>query len=70
MKILQYRYQHRNDFTAIIICEHCQSTQKLITGYDDAFYHHCVLPAIHCDSCGKNRAGECRAVPPQEEAAA
>jgi hypothetical protein len=38
-------------------CEHCAHTQKLDTGYDDAFYHQRVIPTMTCESCGKNRAG-------------
>ena len=50
--------QHRNDFTATLKCEHCESTQKLTTGYHDAFYHEKVIPAIACHACGKKRDGE------------
>lgn len=49
--------QHRNDFTATLKCEHCESSQKLTTGYNDHFYHACVIPEIGCDSCGKRRDG-------------
>ncbi|HIE4430010.1 TPA: hypothetical protein ACXM9H_000981 [Burkholderia multivorans] len=49
--------QHRNDFTATLECEHCHSTQKLDSGYHDAFYHNKVIPAIDCHSCGKRRDG-------------
>ncbi|WP_369065280.1 hypothetical protein [Burkholderia gladioli] len=50
--------QHRNDFTATLECEHCGSTQRLGSGYHDAFYHKKVIPAIACHSCGKKRNGE------------
>jgi hypothetical protein len=50
--------QMGNDFTAILACEHCTSTQKLSSGYDDSYYHNNVLPAITCVACGKNRAGD------------
>jgi Zn ribbon nucleic-acid-binding protein len=49
--------QHRNDFTATLACEHCESTQKLDSGYHDAFYHEKVIPAIGCVACGKRRDG-------------
>lgn len=49
---------HRNDFSAIMECEHCQSEHKLITGYNDDNYHQNVIPAMKCKSCGKNRAGD------------
>jgi len=49
--------QHGRDFTALIVCEHCATHAKLDTGYNDAYYHDHVLPAITCGTCGKNRAG-------------
>jgi hypothetical protein len=49
--------QHRNDFTAMLKCEHCGSTQKLDSGYHDDFYHSKVIPEIGCHSCGKRRDG-------------
>lgn len=58
MKIKEYTDSHRNDFCAIMECEHCGSTQKLTTGYDDNYYHEHVIPAMTCKSCGKNRSGE------------
>jgi hypothetical protein len=57
MKILTILSQNRNDFTAILECEHCANTQKLMTGYDDDFYHNKVLPSITCQLCKKDRAG-------------
>ena len=53
MKIKKITYQHRNDFHALLECEHCQHVQELKTGYDDAYYHQKVLPAMECKSCGK-----------------
>ena len=49
--------QHRNDFTASLKCEHCESKQKLGNGYHDAYYHEKVIPAIACHACGKRRDG-------------
>ena len=57
MKIKQVTSQCRNDFTAIMVCEHCGAEEKLTTGYDDAYYHETVIPNMHCASCGVNRAG-------------
>lgn len=57
MKIKQRTWQHRNDFSALMECEHCGHVQKLTSGYDDNFYHDRVIPAMHCSGCGKNRAG-------------
>lgn len=62
MKIAQILDQHRNDFTATMECEHCDTQQKLTTGYDDRNYHENVIPAMHCPACGKNRAGDVKAV--------
>lgn len=58
MKIKEILNHHRNDFTATMECEHCGHVQKLTTGYNDAYYHDRVIPAMTCGGCGKNRAGE------------
>ena len=55
MKILEYTFQHRNDFSAIIECEHCQHQEELKGGYHDTYYHNTVLPARKCSSCGQSR---------------
>lgn len=57
MKVKQITWQHRNDFKAIMECEHCGHEQNNNSGYSDSFYYQRVIPAIHCDSCGKNRYG-------------
>lgn len=61
MRIVEVTSQHRNDFCADMTCEHCGVEEKLKTGYDDAYYHNHVIPAMHCRSCGKNRAGDLKA---------
>ncbi len=53
MKILKKTSQSRRDFTAILICEHCNHEQELKSGYDDSYYHANVIPEIKCQSCGK-----------------
>ncbi len=58
MRIKQVVSQHRNDFTAIMICEHCSHEWRNAAGYDDAYYHGEVIPDMHCKECGKNRAGD------------
>lgn len=58
MKIKEITSEHRNDFSATMECEHCGRTQKLTTGYHDNYYHTRVIPAMNCNWCGKNRAGE------------
>ena len=57
MKIKTISSEHRSDFTAIMECEHCASTQRLTSGYHDNYYHTSVIPALTCVKCGKNRAG-------------
>jgi plasmid rolling circle replication initiator protein Rep len=61
MKILKYTYQHRNDFCAILLCEHCEHQQELNSGYNDHYYHNQVLPAIECKTCGKSRTPQASA---------
>lgn len=56
MKIKTILKQHRRDFTAIYECEHC-GTQKRASGYDDAYFHGTVIPAMKCSNCGLT-AGE------------
>lgn len=57
MKIKTITDQHRNDFSAIMECEHCGHEQKLRTGYDDEYYHRKVIPAMKCEKCGLDRNG-------------
>ena len=52
MKIKQIIEQHRRDFTAIYECEHC-GYEKEDDGYDDANFHHNVVPSMECDKCGQ-----------------
>ena len=53
MKIKTMLSQHRRDFTAMLVCEHCDAEQKLTDGYDDTFFHKNVIPRIECKACGK-----------------
>lgn len=53
MRIKEILSQHRRDFAAMLVCEHCNHEQKLTGGYDDSFYHQNVIPSIECKSCGK-----------------
>jgi len=52
MKIIEYTFQHRNDFKAILECEFCRKTQPLYNGYNDLHYHTEVYPNINCEACG------------------
>lgn len=60
MKIKQLLQEHRNDFSALMECEHCGAVQMNGAGYHDNHYHTRVIPAMHCATCFKNRAGEIR----------
>jgi rubrerythrin len=53
MKIKKRVSQHRRDFTAIYMCEHCDHETKS-HGYDDAYFHEEVIPAMKCPECGKS----------------
>lgn len=63
MRILKITSEYGNDFRAVLICEHCGSTQELDNGYHDGYYHKMVIPAITCLHCKKNRHGD---IPEQE----
>lgn len=52
MKIQKIISQHRRDFSAILVCEHCGATDTC-NGYDDANYHQNVIPKRKCKVCGK-----------------
>lgn len=53
MKIKKITSQHRRDFTAIYICEHCRHEVRLAGGYDDDNFHRNVIPAMVCPMCKK-----------------
>ena len=52
MRIKEITSQHRRDFTAIFVCEHC-GHEKTGNGYDDDHFHQNVVPNIKCPTCGK-----------------
>lgn len=52
MKIKEIISQHRRDFRAIYVCEHC-GYEKEGSGYDDAFFHNTVIPGMKCKECGQ-----------------
>jgi len=45
--------QHRRDFTGTYACEHCGYTIVIPGGYDDAYFHQNVIPAMRCRKCDK-----------------
>lgn len=53
MRIKTIISQHRRDFTADYECEHCDNVERM-SGYDDANFHHNVIPNMVCKKCGKN----------------
>jgi hypothetical protein len=58
MKILDLNGSIGRDLYGRLQCEHCHDIARLRGGYDDAFWHGKVLPALHCLKCGMNRAGQ------------
>jgi len=62
MKIKTITNEHRNDFSAIMECEHCWDEFKLTSGYHDNHYHTKVIPGMYCKTCGLNRAGEAKPI--------
>jgi hypothetical protein len=59
MKIKEITYQHRRDFKAVYVCEGC-GHQENGGGYDDAYFHENVIPAMKCMKCDKT-SKECGA---------
>jgi len=53
VKIKKITYRNRRDFTAVFQCQHCGHEYKG-EGYDDAYYHNHVIPAIVCKKCDKS----------------
>lgn len=53
MKIKKFISQSRRDFVALMECEHCGEEAMNTHGYDDAYYHQKVIPAMKCQRCGK-----------------
>lgn len=56
MRIKTKLSQHRRDFRAVYECEHC-GFEKKDYGYDDANFHHNVIPSWACDECGETGSG-------------
>lgn len=59
MRIKEILHQHRRDFHAIYECEHCGYTEEK-RGYDDAYFHKNVIPAMICPNCGKKASNNYR----------
>lgn len=52
MKIKEILSQHRRDFTATFVCEHC-GHEITRAGYDDENFHKNVIPDMECSQCRK-----------------
>ncbi len=53
MKIKKIISQHRRDFRADMICEHCGHIEERKSGYDDSYFHQKVIPEMVCKKCHK-----------------
>ncbi|PCI27445.1 hypothetical protein COB55_05865 [Candidatus Wolfebacteria bacterium] len=61
MKIKNILSQHRRDFKAVYICEHCEA-ETTSYGYDDANFHQNVIPSMECPECKKTAPKDYRAL--------
>lgn len=61
MRIKARISQSRRDFTADYECEGCGHIERG-NGYDDAYFHESVIPAMCCKKCGKS-SGEVTSAP-------
>ena len=57
MRIKKMISQHRRDFRAIYECEHCGYEEEG-GGYDDANFHHNVIPTFKCSECDKTASDD------------
>ena len=64
MRIKNIIDQHRRDFTAIFVCEHCGHEHRGY-GYDDANFHNNVIPEMKCPDCGKTAGDSYRPLTPR-----
>ena len=62
MKIKEFLWQSRRDFSAMYECEHCGETYEIGGGYDDDNFHRNVIPKIKCKKCGKMAPDDYRAL--------
>jgi primosomal protein N' len=62
MKIKKIKSQHRRDFWADMECEHCGHIEENEPGYDDANFHHNVIPEMKCKKCDKKAPSDARPI--------
>lgn len=51
MRLMKKISQDRRDFTGIYVCDGC-GLEVTGYGYDDAYFHESVIPAMKCGGCG------------------
>lgn len=49
-------YQSRRDFEGIFACAYCGYEEEN-WGYDDAYFHHTVIPGMECPKCHRTGGG-------------
>ncbi len=59
MRIKNIISQHRRDFRAVYVCEHCEHGAEG-GGYDDANFHNNVIPTMVCRKCDKKGTDDYR----------
>lgn len=59
MKIEKIISQHRRDFRAVYVCEHCGHKYEA-GGYDGDNFHRNVIPSMKCPACGKTSPDDYR----------
>jgi len=64
MKIKTILRQHRRDFYAIYVCEHCAHEYQS-SGYDDDNFHRNVIPSFRCPKCDKTSAPDYNPLTPR-----
>lgn len=64
MRIKTIISQHRRDFRATYVCEHCNAETES-GGYDDEFFHTKVIPKMECTACGKTAAEDYQPLAPK-----
>jgi len=56
MHLVNRLYQSRRDFQGTFACSHC-GKESVQWGYDDANFHHNVIPKMECPHCGLTGGG-------------
>jgi hypothetical protein len=67
IRILKIISQHRRDFYANMICEHCGHIEENVSCYDDEYFHKYEIPNMKCEVCGKRANDDYRYTIRQKE---